>query len=44
MPANSLSQPLLIGREVVGTIDQVTEDGERSWATTLIVLAENLDG
>ncbi len=31
-----------IGREVVGTVDQVDEEGERSWAITLVVLEEDL--
>ncbi len=31
-----------IGREVVGTVDQVDEEGERSWAVTLVVLEEDL--
>ena len=33
-----------IGEDVLGTVDQVDEDGERSWAVTLIVLAEDLVG
>ena len=33
---------LRVGRDVLGTVDQVDEDGERSWAVTLIVLAEDL--
>ena len=35
----------LIGfvNDVLGTVDQVTEDGERSWAVTLIVLEEDLE-
>ncbi len=31
-----------VGRDVLGTVDQVDEDAERSWAVTLIVLAEDL--
>ena len=31
-----------IGNDVLGTVDQVDEDGKRSWAVTLIVLAEDL--
>ncbi len=31
-----------MGNEVLGTVDQVDEDGERSWAVTLIVLEEDL--
>ncbi len=31
-----------VGREVLGTVDQVDEDGERSWAVTLVVLDEDL--
>jgi hypothetical protein len=34
---------LRMGRDVLGTVDQVDEDGERSWAVTLIVLQEDLD-
>ncbi len=33
---------LRVGNEVLGTVDQVDEDGERSWAVTLIVLEEDL--
>ena len=33
---------LRVGNNVLGTVDQVDEDGERSWAVTLIVLAEDL--
>ncbi len=44
MPAHSVATvELLIGREVVGTVDQVDDEGERSWAVTLIVLEEDLD-
>ena len=32
-----------VGNNVLGTVDQVDEDGERSWAVTLIVLAEDLE-
>lgn len=32
------------GNSVLGTVDQVDEDGERSWAVTLIVLGEDLEG
>ena len=32
-----------VGNDVLGTVDQVTEDGERSWAVTLIVLEEDLE-
>ena len=35
---------LRIGEDVLGTVDQLDEDGERSWAVTLIVLAEDLVG
>ncbi len=28
--------------DVLGTVDQIDEEGERSWAVTLIVLAEDL--
>ena len=33
---------LRIGDNVLGTVDQVDKEGERSWAVTLIVLAEDL--
>ena len=33
-----------IGHEVVGTVDQVDEEGERCWAVTLVVLEEDLGG
>ena len=33
---------LRVGREVVGTVDQVDDEGERSWAVTLVVLEEDL--
>ena len=33
---------LRVGIDVLGTVDQVDEDGERFWAVTLIVLAEDL--
>ncbi len=32
-----------MGREVLGTVDHVDDEGERSWAVTLIVLAEGLE-
>ena len=32
-----------VGNNVLGTVDQVIEDGERSWAVTMIVLEEDLD-
>ncbi len=31
-----------VGNDVLGTVDQVDEEGERSWAVTLIVLEEDL--
>ena len=31
-----------IGENVLGTVDQVDDEGERSWAVTLIVLEEDL--
>ena len=31
-----------MGRDVLGTVDQVEDEGERSWAVTLIVLEEDL--
>ena len=34
---------LTIGGETVGTVDQVDDEGERSWVVTVIVLAEDLD-
>ena len=33
---------LRVGEDVLGTVDQVDEEGERSWVVTLIVLAEDL--
>ncbi len=36
------SAELLIGGEVVGTVDQVDDEGERSWAVTMIVLEDDL--
>ena len=33
---------LQIAGEVLGTVDQVDEDGERSWAVTIIVLEDDL--
>lgn len=33
-----------VGDNVLGTVDQMDEEGERSWAVTLIVLAEDLAG
>ena len=33
---------LRIGSNVLGTVDQVDEEGERFWPVTLIVLAEDL--
>ena len=35
---------LRVGDDVLGTVDQVDEEGERSWVVTLIVLAEDLVG
>ena len=31
------------GENVLGTVDQVDDEGERSWAVTLVVLAEDLE-
>jgi hypothetical protein len=31
-----------MGDDVLGTVDQVTEDGERFWAVTMIVLEDDL--
>ena len=36
------SVQLRIGQEVVGTVDQVDDEGERSWAVTLVVLEDDL--
>ena len=33
---------LRIGHEMLGTIDQVDDEGERSWAVTVMVLEEDL--
>ncbi len=32
-----------IGENVLGTVDQVDDEGERSWAVTLVVLEEDLE-
>lgn len=34
--------PVRVGDDVLGTVDQVDEEGERSWTVTLIVLEEDL--
>ena len=31
-----------VGATVLGTVDQVDEEGERSWAVTIVVLEEDL--
>ena len=33
---------LRIGKTVVGTVDQVEDEGERSWVVSLIILEEDL--
>ena len=33
-----------VGETVLGTIDQVDEEGERSWTVTIVVLEEDLAG
>ncbi len=38
------SAELLIGAEVVGTADQVDDEGERSWAVTMVILEDDLAG
>ena len=35
---------LRVGDAVLGTVDQVDEEGERSWAVTIVVLEEDLEG
>jgi Protein of unknown function (DUF3126) len=40
MPGGTVQ--LRIGAEVVGTVDQVIEEGERSWVVSLIVLEDDL--
>ena len=35
---------LRVGDNVLGTVDQVDDEGERSWAVTLVVLEEDLEG
>ena len=35
--------PVRVGSDVLGTVDQVDEEGERSWTVTLVVLEEDLD-
>ena len=34
---------LRVGDEVLGTVDQVDEEGERSWVVTLVVLTDDLE-
>lgn len=45
-PADTLggTAQLHDGRDMLGTVDQLDEDGERSWAVAVIVLAEDLEG
>lgn len=31
-----------VGETVLGTVDQVDEEGERSWAVTIVVLEDDL--
>lgn len=33
---------LRVGDDVLGTVDQVDDEGERSWAVTIVVLEEDL--
>lgn len=33
-----------VGDTVLGTVDQVDEEDERSWAVTIVVLEEDLSG
>jgi hypothetical protein len=33
---------LRIGNQVVGTVDEVFDEGERSWAVTIVVLEDEL--
>jgi hypothetical protein len=40
MPGGTVQ--LWIGAEAVGTVDQVVEEGERSWVVSLIVLEDDL--
>ncbi len=40
--AQGASVQLRIGTEVLGTVDQVDDEGERSWAVTMIVLEDDL--
>ncbi len=37
------SVEVCMGREVLGTVDHVDDEGEQSWVVTLIVLAEDLE-
>lgn len=41
-PQPGATVELRIGREVVGTVDHVDEEGEHSWAVTLVVLEKEL--
>ena len=34
---------LRIGDDMLGTVDQVDDEGERSWVVTLTVLQEDID-
>ena len=33
---------LRVGDDVLGTVDQVDDEGERSWAITIVVLEDDL--
>jgi hypothetical protein len=33
---------LLVGAEVVGTVDQVHDEGKRSWTVTMVILEDDL--
>ena len=35
---------LSVGGDVLGTVDEINKEGERSWAVLLIVLADDLVG
>ena len=34
---------LRVGETVLGTVDQIDEEAERSWAVTIVVLEEDLE-
>lgn len=43
-PPRGGSIQLRVGSETLGTVDQVDDEGERSWVVTLVVLEDDLAG